>query len=63
MKTKRIEIERVFIAASDVRSACKESYLNDPTDESWDAVIAADVVYAAAWSNRDAAMGFIRGIK
>ena len=63
MKTKRIEIERVFVAASDVRAACKESYLNDPTDESWDAVIAADVVYAAAWSNRDAAMGFVRGIK
>lgn len=62
-KAKRDEIERAFTSASNIRAGCKASYLDDPTDDAWDAVIAADVVYAVAWSNRDAAMGFVRGIK
>jgi len=57
-KEKRDELERTFSAASDTRNACKAAYLNDPTDEAWDAVMVADELYNVARCNRDVARGY-----
>ena len=62
-KAKRDEIERTYVAAADVRRACKASYIKEPTNEAWEAIIAADTVYAIAWANRDMEFGFVGGLK
>jgi hypothetical protein len=58
-KEKRDEIERTFSAASNIRDVCKASYLDNPTDEAWDAVMVADDLYNAARCNRDVARGYV----
>ena len=57
-KEKRDELERTFSAASNIRDVCKASYLDNPTDKAWDAVMVADELYNVARCNRDVARGY-----
>jgi hypothetical protein len=63
MKAKRDEIERVFVAAEDVRRTCKSAYIEEPTDEAWDAVMVAEELYNVARCNRDVSMGYVGGVR
>jgi hypothetical protein len=63
MKAKREEIDGALDAATAARIACKEAYINELTDEAWDAVMVAEELYNVARCNRDVSMGYVGGVR